>query len=286
MLQTYSRVLAFATFILILAGGLVTSTGSGLSVPDWPLSFGMFFPPMVGGIRYEHSHRVIAFCVSLFTLLLAIEVTRKEKRGWLKAAAWGGLLGVVGQAVLGGLTVIYLLPPAISVAHACLGQTFFAYTVLMTYFTSAEWDQLRIEGGPQAALLRKFSLSAAAAVYVQLILGAVVRHTQGGGTLWHIVNAVLVVLLMTRVFLLASSMREESRALYRSAHIVIGLIGVQLLLGVGALLFTQVFAKTETPSLGEVFFRTAHQSLGALILASIILMTAKAHRILRVPPKK
>lgn len=286
MLRAYSLVLAFATFILLFAGGLVTSTGSGLSVPDWPLSFGMFFPPMVGGIRYEHSHRVIAFCVSLLTFLLAVAVTRKTKKRWLKITAWCGLLGVVAQAVLGGLTVIYLLPPAISVAHACLGQTFFAYTVLMTYFTSTQWDAPRLIPETQGDLLRKFSVLGIVAVYLQLILGAIVRHNQGAGTVWHLLNAVIVLFVITRVFLLTVQSKEENRALYRSAHILAGLTGVQLILGVGALLYTQVFAQADAPSFGEVFFRTAHQSVGALILANMILMTAKAHRMFPALPKK
>src|SRR3989338_7502352 len=118
-LHRYSQFVMFSTFLLILAGGLVTSTGSGLSVPDWPLSYGQVFPPMIGGIRFEHTHRLIAGFVGCLTLILAVSLYLKEKRTWVKWMGLAALLAVIAQAVLGGLTVIYLLPTAISVLHSC-----------------------------------------------------------------------------------------------------------------------------------------------------------------------
>src|SRR3990167_35751 len=137
-LNQYSRFVTFATFLLIVAGGLVTSTGSGLSVPDWPLSYGQLFPPMVGGIRFEHTHRVIAGIVGFLTLLLAIAVFLVEKRKWVHWLGLTALLAVVAQAILGGITVIYLLPTAASVIHACLAQTFFSLLASLCLVTSKE----------------------------------------------------------------------------------------------------------------------------------------------------
>src|SRR5262245_42148223 len=134
----FARLTVGATLMLVFAGGLVTSTGSGLSVPDWPLSYGMLMPPMVGGVRFEHSHRMVATSVGFLTLVLAIWTARREPRRGVRSLAWGALAAVVAQGVLGGLTVIFLLPTPISVSHACLAQTFFCIVIALAYATSRE----------------------------------------------------------------------------------------------------------------------------------------------------
>ncbi|MGH7896777.1 MAG: COX15/CtaA family protein, partial [Candidatus Binatia bacterium] len=116
----FAKVTVAATFGLVFAGGLVTSTGSALSVPDWPLSFGQMFPPMVGGVRFEHGHRMIAGTVGMLMLVLAIWTWREEPRSSVRRLAAAALAAVVVQALLGGITVLYLLPTAVSVAHAGL----------------------------------------------------------------------------------------------------------------------------------------------------------------------
>src|SRR3989338_726134 len=138
-LSRYTKLLAGVTFLLIIAGGLVTSTDSGLAVPDWPLSYGQFMPPMVGGIRYEHSHRLIAASVGLMTILLVGWLMAVERRRWVRWLGIAALGTVVLQGILGGLTVLYLLPDPVSIFHACLAQTFFALIVALAFFTSREW---------------------------------------------------------------------------------------------------------------------------------------------------
>ena len=129
-----------ATLALIFIGGLVTSTGSGLSVPDWPLSYGMVMPPMVGGVFYEHGHRMAATAVGFLTLVLAdLDRARREPRPGVRRLAWAALAAVIAQGVLGGLTVIYLLPTPVSVAHACLAQLFFCTVIALATATSREW---------------------------------------------------------------------------------------------------------------------------------------------------
>jgi len=127
----FARVLVAATFCLLIAGGLVTSTGSGLAVPDWPLSYGRLMPPMVGGILFEHGHRMIAAAVGFATLLLTIWIGLRERRRGVRALALAALGAVVAQGLLGGLTVLWRLPVPVSVAHAMLGPTFFALVVLL-----------------------------------------------------------------------------------------------------------------------------------------------------------
>src|SRR5438132_12273459 len=115
-----SLLLVASTLALIFVGGLVTSTGSGLSVPDWPLSYGRVMPPMVGGVFYEHGHRMVASTVGFLTLVLALWTAQAERRATVRRLAWAALAAVIAQGLLGGLTVLFLLPKAISIAHACL----------------------------------------------------------------------------------------------------------------------------------------------------------------------
>ena len=189
MLELYNRslhrfavVTAVCTFLLIIAGGLVTSTGSGLAVPDWPLSYGKLMPPMVGGIFYEHSHRIVATFVGLLTTILTIWVFRKEKRRWVRVLSLVALLAVILQGLLGGLTVLFLLPTGVSVGHATLAQTFFSILCSIALFTSRWWlsdDHPTIERESRPSTFTLCAMTTLV-VYVQLILGALMRHTHSG----------------------------------------------------------------------------------------------------------
>src|SRR2546426_3568124 len=121
-LHRFALFTAGCTLLLLVAGALVTSNDAGLSVPDWPLSYGSLTPPMVGGIRYEHSHRLIASFVGLLTIVLAIWLWLREPRPWVRRLGLVALGAVIAQGVLGGLTVWFFLPVPISVAHASLAQ--------------------------------------------------------------------------------------------------------------------------------------------------------------------
>ena len=181
-----TRTVAVSVFLLLVAGALVTSTGSGLAVPDWPLSYGKLMPPMVGGILYEHGHRMIAATVATMVGLqiLVLGFGRTDRTTFrLGLAAFGAILA---QAVLGGLTVIFLLPPAISSAHAGLAQVVFALTATIALRTSLFWSRFT-EAAPLAAVpagalakAPRLALLAAGATYVQILLGAIVRHTGAG----------------------------------------------------------------------------------------------------------
>ncbi|MDE3059294.1 MAG: COX15/CtaA family protein [Bacteroidota bacterium] len=195
-LHRYSVILAVCTFGLIFAGGLVTSTGSGLSVPDWPNTYGYFmfaFPidKMVGGIVYEHTHRLIASVVGMLTVILAIWLGRKEERKWLRVLGYVAVGAVIAQGVLGGLTVLFLLPVSISVGHATLAQTFFAIVCSIALFTSKWWGEspkLKVQNSKsegsevyrRGVKLVWLSIGTTAVVYIQLILGALMRHTHSG----------------------------------------------------------------------------------------------------------
>jgi cytochrome c oxidase assembly protein subunit 15 len=181
-LHRFAVFTAFCTFCLIIAGGLVTSTQSGLAVPDWPLSYGQVMPPMVGGIFYEHTHRLIAAFVGLLTILLAVWLWRKEERRWVRVLGIVAVGAVITQGLLGGLTVLFLLPTPISVSHATLAQTFFVLVSSIALFTSRWWKSQKqpmidLHAGRPVARLMMLTI---AVIYVQLILGALMRHTHSG----------------------------------------------------------------------------------------------------------
>jgi heme a synthase len=178
-LRRYTKVTAASTLFLVFAGAMVTSTGSGLAVPDWPLAFGMVFPPMVGGVFYEHGHRLIAATVGLLTLIQAFWLQAREPKPFLRRLGWVSLAVVIVQGTLGGLTVIFLLPPLISVSHAALAEIFLALNVSIAFFASRSY--VRISGRRTAdAKLAGIAKLLVAAFFVQILIGALMRHLGAG----------------------------------------------------------------------------------------------------------
>jgi cytochrome c oxidase assembly protein subunit 15 len=182
-LHWYAVFTSVCTFVLIIAGGLVTSTGSGLAVPDWPLSYGQIMPPMIGGIFYEHGHRMVATTVGFLTVILTVWIWRVEKRKWLRYFAAAAVATVLLQGALGGITVLFLLPTAISVSHATLAQTFFCIISSIAFFTSKWWTDFTVKYNTEAVSYKKtltLCIIVTCAIYLQLILGATLRHTGSG----------------------------------------------------------------------------------------------------------
>ena len=188
-LRYLALLLCLATFCLIFLGGQVKSHEAGLSVPDWPLTYGenpvtFGISKWTGGIFYEHFHRLFAGGVALLTVLLAVALYVKEQRVWMVALGAGAVLTVLAQAFLGGLTVWYQLPVLVSSAHAVLAQTFFLITIVICYGLSEE-RRRRVEriqhGAPEAlTALKTGAIVLIIAVYAQLFLGALMRHTESG----------------------------------------------------------------------------------------------------------
>lgn len=181
-LRGYSKILPFAVLFLIFMGALVTSNGAGLAVPDWPTTYGenMFlYPPSkwVGGIFYEHVHRLVASAIGLLTVILVAWILWVEERRWVRVLSICSLVAVIAQGVLGGLTVLFLLPPAVSVCHAVLAQTFLVMTIVIAYSQSRELAVEEIRGDRRVF---RAAIFCTALVYLQLIIGAVMRHTQAG----------------------------------------------------------------------------------------------------------
>ena len=184
MLYRFSKFLAACTVLLILAGSLVTSHDAGLSVPDWPTSYGwnMFtFPPSmwVANIFYEHGHRLIASTVGFLTIIMAVWLWVAEpRRRWLRWFGVAALGAVIAQGLLGGLTVLFFLPPAVSTAHAGLAEIFFCMTVAIALFTSPQWNAAGVS--VDDGRLRRLATATTVAIYCQILIGATMRHTGAG----------------------------------------------------------------------------------------------------------
>ena len=273
---------ACATFILIIAGALVTSNDAGLSVPDWPTSYGhvLRLPPWIGGIRYEHSHRMIAGFTIFLTASIALWTFRADRRRWMKALALGALGTIIVQAVLGGMTVLKFLPPAISSAHAAVGQTFFCIAVAIAIFTGKQW----VEEPPQTVAdehhpsLLTLSLLSILVLYVQLILGAMFRHH--GMPWWpHVLNALLVALLLTWTGIRALVSFSRVDAIRRPAVLLLFLLMIQLCLGFAAFLTRVIWgADAPQPESAMVLSTVAHVAVGALLLATTAVLTLQVWR--------
>jgi cytochrome c oxidase assembly protein subunit 15 len=169
-----------ATLFLICSGGMVTSKNVGLAVPDWPTTFGynMFFFPFskwIGGIFFEHVHRLIASTVGFLTIILVVWLWKSEPRRWVRNLGYAALAAVVIQGVLGGLRVT-LLKDEIGIFHACLAQAYFAILILVALVTSKFWRQSHPGSLAAAAKLTRLAIIVSLTVYLQLALGATMRH--------------------------------------------------------------------------------------------------------------
>jgi cytochrome c oxidase assembly protein subunit 15 len=184
-LHRFAVLTALATLFLIGIGGVVTSKGAGLAVPDWPTTYGynMFlfpFSKMVGGIFYEHSHRLAGSVVGLLTIILAVWLSLRESRRWLRTLGWVALGSVVLQGVLGGLRVVWL-KDEIGILHACLAQSYLVLICAIALFTSKSWRQLPAPfAAPGSQRLRTLGLTLTVIVFIQLALGATMRHEHAG----------------------------------------------------------------------------------------------------------
>ncbi len=294
MLHRFAKFVAGCTVLLVLAGSLVTSTGSGLSVPDWPTSYGwnMFtFPPSkwVGGILYEHGHRLIASTVGFLTIILAVWLWRSESRRWMRWLGVAALGAVIAQGVLGGLTVKFFLPAPISTAHAGLAEIFFCMTVAIALFTSPRWIAGYDGHVLDDSALRRLATATTTIIYCQILVGATMRHTGAGlaipdfplmfGHLWpthwdpkiaihftHRVGALLVTLavLVTAATVFSRTSLSELR---RPAGLLVALVAVQVTLGA----FTVLTRR-------DVSINSLHVVCGALVLTTSLVLTLRLWR--------
>ena len=288
-LHRFALLVACATFFLIIAGALVTSHDAGLATNDWPLSNGQVFPKMVGNLFWEHGHRMVATTVGLLTIALVVFLFAKEKRRWVRRLGLLALFGVIAQGLLGGLTVKLSLPLAVSAAHATLAQLFFCTTVSLAVFTSRSWMASRplLDERPGPPL-RYICTAAAATIFLQLILGATLRHSATWDKplptdllLTHIGGAIAVTLLLGSASLLVLRRYRGEPFLTRPALIALGLLVVQLSLGVAAYIVRAASPNDPQPLNPMVGVTVAHVACGALVFATTIVLTLRVFKVLR-----
>jgi cytochrome c oxidase assembly protein subunit 15 len=273
---------ACATFVVITAGALVTSNDAGLSVPDWPTSFGYLIkvPHFVGGVRYEWSHRMVAGSLVTLTLAIAIWTLVVERRRWLRWLAVGAFCTVIAQAILGGLTVLFLQPPAVSTAHATVAQTFFCIAVAIALFTGRRWveEPPRVEFDQRRPSLFTLTLLSIFVLYVQLILGAMFRHH--GMSWWpHVVHAVVVSFVLAWTAIRALTVYSQIEDIRRPAILMLSLLIAQLCLGFTAFLTRVAWGRDAVqPELPMVVSTVAHVAVGALLLATTVILAIQVWR--------
>lgn len=273
---------ACATFLLIVAGALVTSNDAGLSVPDWPTTFGHVFkmPRMVGGVKFEHGHRMIAEFIGILTIAIAVWTWRSDRRSWMKKLGVAALGTVVAQGILGGITVLKFLPPAVSTAHAVVGQTFFCIAVCIAMFTGRRWagEEPTTSVDTQKPTLQTLTLLSIAAVYLQLILGGMFRH-KGMGWEPHVLNAGVVAILVTWTAVRALTRHPALDAIRRPATLLISLLIAQISLGFFAFLEKVVLGADAAQPGGFMILSTVvHTAVGALLLATAVVLAIQTWR--------
>jgi heme a synthase len=281
-LHRFAIFTACATLVLIVAGALVTSNDAGLSVPDWPTTFGSYYkiPRMVGGVRYEHGHRMFAEFVGLLTITLAVWTWIAEKRRWLRYLGLAALATVIIQGVLGGLTVLYFLPAPVSSAHAAVAQTFFCIAVAISVFTGRQWiqEEPRAELDQRRPALFTLTILSIFVLYVQLLLGAMFRHH--GLSWWpHVINAGVVAIVLSWTAVRAISVYPQVDAVRRPAITMLGLMVAQLCLGFLAFITRVMWGRDAAqPELPMVISTVVHVAVGALLLATTVVLAIEVWR--------
>jgi cytochrome c oxidase assembly protein subunit 15 len=294
-LHRYAKLLAAATLLLVTAGAMVTSTSSGLSVPDWPNTYGynMFLFPlnkMVGGIFYEHGHRLIASGVGMLTIGLLAFLWRVEPRGWMKRLGGAALSAVVLQGVLGGVTVLYFLPDAVSISHAGLAEIFFCLTISIALFTSPSWIAPARPVVDDVHLRRRL-IVLVAAVYAQILLGATMRHTGAGLAIpdfplsfghvlppaWtapiaihfaHRIGALIVVVLALMIASYIWDRHGDRREFTRPLWLLVVLLATQVTLGALVVLSGK-----------QPIINTVHVATGASVLGTSVVLMLRSFRV-------
>lgn len=279
----FAAVGSAATFLLVIAGGIVTGSQAGLAVTDWPNSYqyNMFLYPlsrMTGGIYYEHVHRLLGSLVGLTTLVLAGHLWRVESRRWLRWLGTGALVLVIIQGILGGLRVTghFTLsddPSAVrpniwlAVIHGVTGQLFFGLMVAITAFVSRAWHESthRVVGTAD----RKLSLWLLGLVVVQLTLGSLLRHTDAALHL-HITLAVAVVSIGIALGVRLALRHREVKLLQRLGNGLLYGLAIQFVLGFAAL-FARNLSGDGAPHVADVTITTMHQAVGALLMGLAVL---------------
>ncbi len=299
-LHRFATALACLIVLLIAAGALVKSKEAGLSVPDWPLSYGSLSPPhwwRIETVRAEHGHRMFAGTIALLTVLLAILLQRGERRAWVRRLGWSAVGAVLAQAILGGVTVLLFLPPAVSIAHAGLAELFLCLLTCLAVVTGRSF--WATPDSPERAVpaetrgIASLATATTGMIYVQILLGAVMRHNGAGlaipdfplafGRLVpnhfdfkigihyaHRLGALTVAILVLWTAARVLSRCRSERTLVLPALGMVGLVALQITLGALVVLTRKA-----------VLPNTVHVATGASLLATSLVLSLYSRRLAR-----
>jgi heme a synthase len=272
---------ACSTILLLVAGALVTSNDAADSVPDWPLAYGRIIPPLIGGIRYEFAHRVVAGLVAILTVVLAIWISFSKLRGSARRWAWIAFALVVAQALLGAARVLLGHAALVATIHATVAQIFFITLVSLTMFTSDWWQRdlplLDDTGSPK---LRSLSVWLMVVILVQLVLGAGFRHG-AFGILPHLIGFLVVTFMVIWTARIANKRFGQVGDIRRWVVMLHPTFGTQVILGFLAYWAVSQARLATQPVLLYTIIEVAHVVMGALVLASSVLLALTCNRLIR-----
>ncbi len=273
------------TVLLFIFGALVTSNNAALSVPDWPKSFGTWFPSLrqlAGGAFFEHTHRVIAGVMGVLTLVLAVLIWVKDNRRWLRWFGVTAVFGVAVQAVLGGEVVRQLLQYWLPVLHACFAQIMFAAVLGIAVFTSKWWMEERPQIGDSGApSIRTLAILNAAMIFLQVVLGAGFRHSEI--PVWpHMAGALAVLATVTWTAVAMRKRFGNAREMSRARMLLHSIFGIQFLLGFGAY-WGRLAEDKSGPTSATVLLTVTHTVVGALLFALAVYIVLICYRLVPGP---
>jgi len=278
---------AVLTFGLLIAGGLVTSRNAGLAVPDWPLSFGSLNPPRwyaIENVRTEHGHRLVAGTVALATLLLGLVVWRRERRRWVRRLTAVAALGVLVQALLGGLRVLELSID-LAMVHGVVAQLFFATVVTLAVVTSPRWQRIASMPPPSPRAFHS-ALAASLLIFCQLVVAVRVRHlgATGGALaadpffLTHVALACAIAwfcLRMPGIVERGALSFLTNAQLAPPARLLASALVVQLALGLFSFAVTVNADTTRQATVLESWIPTLHLAVGGLLMATSVVLSVR-----------
>ena len=279
--HSFAIATACSTVLLLVAGALVTSNDAADSVPDWPLAYGRIIPPLIGGIRYEFAHRVVAGLVAVLTLILAIWITFSKLRGSARRWGWIAVALVVAQALLGAARVLLGHAALVATAHACLAQIFFITVVSLTLMTSDWWQRklplLEDSGSPK---LRVLTAWLTVVILIQLVLGAGFRHG-AFGIMPHLIGFLVVTFMVIWTARTANKRFGQMGDIRRWVVMLHATFGTQVILGFLAYWAVDQASRANQPVLLYSVIEVAHVVVGALVLASSVLLALSCNRLIR-----
>jgi heme a synthase len=275
----YALFLVLWAAVLLTAGALVTSEDAALAVPDWPLSYGTLNPPMIGGIAFEHSHRLIAVGLGFLIIILAFLLWRYDERPWMKYFGFAALAGVVLQGMLGGLVVLKLLHYWLPVMHACAAEIVFAILVSIAVCTSRWYMQSLPQyvdrGSPSIHSIVTLN---AFVIFLQVLVGAGFRHKYLS-LKPHVYGAAIVLAMVLWTALTLRRRFPEVPAIARVRKLLHSIVGLQILLGLVALWARINSADDPQPLPPVVISTVVHTVVGAILFATSIATVIVCYRL-------